>query len=175
MTSDSNNDLDWSAFCYLADEMSPAEAAAFEDRLATDQPAREALAKAVELTQLIAAADSSPAALVSPPRRHTAGSRQRLTWIALAGLACSVLVALCSSAFIHRARQAQLAAAWSETQTQMQAAAEPDVWALGTQSPPDLEDELVATSDISVDEVMVETPSWLDAAVAGAVEDSSGD
>lgn len=44
------SDLDLLAFCYLTDDLSPAAKEAFELRLATEQPLREALARAVGLS-----------------------------------------------------------------------------------------------------------------------------
>jgi hypothetical protein len=48
--SEMETDLDLLAFCYLTDDLSPAAKEAFELRLATEQPLREALARAVELS-----------------------------------------------------------------------------------------------------------------------------
>jgi anti-sigma factor RsiW len=52
-----NNDADlyWTAFQYVADELQPDDAAAFERRLETDQTAREAVARVVELSQTVRA------------------------------------------------------------------------------------------------------------------------
>jgi anti-sigma factor RsiW len=52
-----NNDADlcWTAFQYVADELRPDDAAAFERRLETDQIAREAVARVVELSQTVRA------------------------------------------------------------------------------------------------------------------------
>jgi len=55
-------DLDWAAFCYAVGELDAAAAENFELRLAGDQRAREALARAVELCQAVAAAESLAAA-----------------------------------------------------------------------------------------------------------------
>ena len=43
------SDLDWMAFCYVADELSGLQLAEFESRLETDQEAREAVAQAMAL------------------------------------------------------------------------------------------------------------------------------
>ena len=43
-------DLDWRAFCYLSEELSPAERAQFEAELATDLTACEALARMTQVT-----------------------------------------------------------------------------------------------------------------------------
>jgi ferric-dicitrate binding protein FerR (iron transport regulator) len=53
--SERENQLEWTAFCYASGDLSPAEAEQFEMRLEGDQEAREALARAVELTQVVAA------------------------------------------------------------------------------------------------------------------------
>jgi len=45
--------LDWLAFRYLVDELTPVEVEQFERRLAGDQAAREAVARAVRLVELI--------------------------------------------------------------------------------------------------------------------------
>lgn len=47
------SDLDWLAFRYVAGEMTDAETLDWEERLATDQTAREAVAAAVELCQAV--------------------------------------------------------------------------------------------------------------------------
>jgi anti-sigma factor RsiW len=49
-------ELDWLAFQYISGELTPAESEAFENRLATDQFARERLAAAVELAGSVAGA-----------------------------------------------------------------------------------------------------------------------
>ena len=46
----SESNLDWLAFCYLAEELSVEDRMAFESQLEHDQLAREALARAVELS-----------------------------------------------------------------------------------------------------------------------------
>jgi hypothetical protein len=55
---DGLDELDWLAFRYVAGEMSGEEAATFEFRLADDQYAREAVSRAVGLTQRLADAKS---------------------------------------------------------------------------------------------------------------------
>ncbi|MCI0359075.1 MAG: hypothetical protein L0211_11405 [Planctomycetaceae bacterium] len=50
------DDLDLAAFRYVAGEMSPDEAIAFEARLADDQPARESVGRAVALAERLAEA-----------------------------------------------------------------------------------------------------------------------
>ena len=89
-TQECHNDLDWAAFCYAAGELSPDEVADFELRLAEDQGAREALARAVELTQAVAAAETLEPVVSVRSERSLWG--RRLAWMAI-GAAASLLAA----------------------------------------------------------------------------------
>src|SRR5581483_4686106 len=99
MTIDPTHDLDWLAFCYAAGELDPREAEAFEARLADDQVVREALARAVELTQVVAAAETQSPDFVSPAAHTNLDWSRRLSWMAVGGLA-SVLIALLWSGLV---------------------------------------------------------------------------
>jgi len=175
MTNDKQ--LDWLAFCYAAGELSAAEAEAFELRLAEEQPAREALARAVELTQVAAAAEAQPTVVLSSSRSHSTW-KTRVAWMAVGGLA-SLLAAFLFTGKLHfrlpwqSSKQVQLAAAWSETRTQFKSNAELGLW---TAEPPraDEGDDLLAATASPMDEVSDETPSWLNAAL-GIVPDSDND
>jgi hypothetical protein len=64
---DECDELDLLAFRYVAGEMAPHEACAFEARLVDDQAAREAVSRAVGLTQrLVEAGPSAPQAVPMP-------------------------------------------------------------------------------------------------------------
>jgi hypothetical protein len=91
------NDHDWLAFRYVAGEMTVEEAAEFECLLSENQPAREAVAAAVQLSQAVelAARNARPdrQEVVPAPRGHRALTwRQRLVWASI-GAAASLLVA----------------------------------------------------------------------------------
>ena len=60
MTKVNDANLLWHAFRYIADELSADETEQFEARLADDQVAREAVARAVELSQAIATLPTEP-------------------------------------------------------------------------------------------------------------------
>lgn len=77
-------ELEWAAFRYTCGELDEAEALAFEDLLATDQQAREALAAAVGLAQAVRRAEG---AVVPMPTSRLRSRR------ALFAAAASVLVA----------------------------------------------------------------------------------
>lgn len=92
------SDLDWQAFAYWSDELSPSERARFEARLADDQEAREALARAVELSYAVAAVESLS---VTPAERQpNRRSRRLVAWSV--GFAASALALLLGLAIGQR-------------------------------------------------------------------------
>src|SRR4051794_11408610 len=121
MTTENKNDLDWLAFCYTAGELNAVDAEQFEARLADDQRAREALARAVQLTQTVAAAETQ-FDLVMPARRTESDWKRRVSWMAIGGLA-SLLVALLWSGLVgptwhsRGGSRSQLAMAWNQTRS----------------------------------------------------------
>jgi hypothetical protein len=163
------HELDWSAFCYAAGEMNEAEAAAFELRLSDDQSAREALARAVELTQVVASAESlQPMVAVRSPSSQWS---RRLGWMAI-GSAASLLVALLWSGAgpwfagswrggetVASGEQTRLADAWSQTRQEL-ADGESELW-----YPKHASDSDAVIPTIEADELDSATPAWLTAAV----------
>jgi hypothetical protein len=137
------NELEWSAFCYAAGELSAPEAALFEQRLATDQAAREALARTIELTQAVAAAETLEPVTVRPSGRSFGG--RRIAWLAI-GTAAAVLVAvIVGEAMVENgnigtrltglvgsrpaaADARELAAAWSQTRRELADASDANLW-----------------------------------------------
>jgi hypothetical protein len=112
--------LDWEAFRYIANEMTSAEVAAFEQLLATDQAAREAVATAVEISQTIHTAESlatTPIATAVSPAWFAP-----VAWASLGAAACLAIVGLSSHIFLSTPQKmignapasAALAEAWSE-------------------------------------------------------------
>jgi hypothetical protein len=92
------NDYDWHAFRYVAGEMTPDEIVGFEGVLGESQPAREAVAAAVQLSQTVKLAakwvrpDSTPQVVPLPSGRRSLGWRQRIIWASI-GAAASLFVA----------------------------------------------------------------------------------
>lgn len=172
------NQLDWSAFCYAAGEMNPAESEQFEARLADDQNAREALARAVELTQTVVAAESQADSFVVPAGRHAADWTTRLSWMAIGGLA-SVVIALVWSGAIQISptgpseKQLALASAWTQARADIAQAKEDGLWSPATWAAlGETEEELLAWSDASADSPLGDAPSWMTAALAGLADQS---
>ncbi|HEY2839493.1 MAG TPA: hypothetical protein VGJ26_10100 [Pirellulales bacterium] len=167
-------DLDWQAWLYVAGELAEADRAAFEARLLTDCAACEAVARAVELLDLMAAATpaivrataisaqgpllSQPGAAdfapeVVPVGAVSQGNRwsQRVSWMALGAAAClAVMLA---------GRTWQLERAWQPGES-------PDV-AMGDNS-----EESAALDDDARTLAVVWTDLWnMDDALAAADSD----
>jgi hypothetical protein len=172
---DRTNQLDWQAFCYAAGELNAPETEQFEALLADDQAAREALARAVELTQTIAAAESQCGDLVVPSSQRRAAWSTRLSWMAIGGLA-SVLLAMLWSGVIgptyrtaerslHAQSRQNLALAWYETRAEIANVREAGLWPMPAGGN-DTDDE--AAADFRADNSSLdEAPSWMTAAVIG--------
>lgn len=71
---DSGDELFWTAFQYAVGELAEGEAARFEERLADDQSAREALSSAVALLEEVRVAESVAAPVYESPTCEVAGS-----------------------------------------------------------------------------------------------------
>jgi hypothetical protein len=91
-------DLFWQAFRYASNEMTPAERSEFDSLLATNQGAREAVARVVELEGLVLTAESLPAkarGLVRPSGGSYGAPNywvQPVGWISLGAAACLAVV-----------------------------------------------------------------------------------
>lgn len=177
--------IDWQAFCYVSNELSAEERLAFEESLAIDQVAREALARAVELTRAVAAAESQESPLATPLESAVvikAGSNwtRRISWMAL-GAAASLLAAVLLSNFGDAdsvstlvnphgdQSNRELASAWSETRADL--APRETSWSSSELS--ELTEELAtayASADESAEAVAAETPSWMTAALLAQAE-----
>ena len=185
------NELEWTAFCYASGELSPAEAEQFETRLADEQEAREALARAVELTQLAAAAESSCGELVAPAVSKRTSWTTRLSWMAIGGLASLVLAMVWSGGLSRlgfgpensriTGENDALASAWSDTRGVLRDSTE-----IGPLHPlaaanSEADDDQPAVAEISADELAVaDAPTWMTIAIEGLAgemmdQDESGD
>jgi len=169
------NEIDWLAFCYAADELTEPEVAAFELRLADDQAAREALARAVELTQVVATAESLEPVVAL--RSQSSSWIKRLAWMAI-GSAASLLVALVwsnagswfSGKSIAAADQSRLAVAWSQMRQEL-AESDSDLWYpkhLAAGETASREEQPQSPSDPGDTDLLDSAaPSWMTAAVEG--------
>jgi len=171
------NELDWLAFCYAAGELSGDEAAQFEARLADNQEAREALARAVELSQAVAAVEAQSGNLVAPVARTQSEWNARLSWMAIGGVA-SLLIALLWSGALDlagprrgTANQRELALAWNMTRSELADVKEAGLWL-----PSSVHDEDDLSAEAMIDDMGIdESPSWLTAAVFARADESSNE
>jgi hypothetical protein len=163
-----DEDLDLLAFRYIAGELTPAESEPFEQRLADDQAAREAVARAVDLAQAVASAPADtvplPTTHHSPLTTHTAAAHRRLRpvrWIAAA--AAVVLGLLGIQFFKGPSDQTTLAKVWASLRLGQ------DVQ--DVVETPNL--DLIAESEESAidDEDDLTVPGWMMEAVAGSDPD----
>lgn len=86
-------DREWLAFRYIAGELDDEQVAAFESELETSQVAREAVARAVELSQAIALAQSHEVEPLEVCSRGSGGRQSfasAIGWLGAAAVAASV-------------------------------------------------------------------------------------
>lgn len=166
---DPQDDLFWLAFRYAHEELSPAEAEAFEERLTDDLAACEAVARAVELRELLQAASieaSGPSRLAERPAAARGESKstwmQPVGWLALGAAACLAAVmawqAWPSVPGQPHLANATLALAWAKTQADLPHGLDDT----GEELAEDV--ELADAADVEHD-----PPSWMLAAVSGRV------
>lgn len=101
---DAQPELAWEAFCYVSGEMTFAEEDVFEQRLAEDQAAREAVAEAVSIVQGVQAAERWQAAQVQAFPQPASRWTRVAAWSSLAAVAAAVLVMILTAD--HRANVA---------------------------------------------------------------------
>jgi hypothetical protein len=197
MTTEERNDLDWLAFRYIADELADAERAEFEQQLVDSQPAREAVAGAVELTEAIAVAGAVEELVVASAtvagRAQRTGWLRRVAWVATGAVACLALVFVCQGFVIGPMASLQtdessesgvskrkpispdLAIAWSQTRTDLAIASDGSwSWPLADETPDVADDFPVAV--VPAEGVSpVAAPDWMMAAVSGMMSKSNAD
>ncbi len=162
MQTNERDELDWLAFRYISNEMTATEADAFEQRLANDQLAREAVARAVDLVQAVAdlpadvvslaTTQHSPFAARSIRPRRVLGLK---TWIAAAAAAI-VIAALGQQLLRDSSDESALAKVWAKMRS-------------GHDANDSSDRELLADSEDSMldDEADLTVPAWLIEAVGG--------
>jgi len=109
------SDVDWTAFQYLAGELNDEAAHGFEACLESDQGAREALARAVQLSQAVAVVEAtrqpSIHAVVPASDQTNPIWMAPTAWLAIAALACVAVLAFVSiPKHVPRGRSIDLAA-----------------------------------------------------------------
>ncbi len=116
-----SDDLNWQAYLYAADELSPQLAESFEQRLAEDQPTRDALVQAVQLEMLLK--QTSPS--VDRSADHRPEPRQLVDWLSVIATVAACLLLAITLSIAGRSggdqtaqkeieQAEQLVAAWSD-------------------------------------------------------------
>jgi hypothetical protein len=181
-------ELDWLAFQYVAGEFTADESANFEQQLATDQSAREAVARAVELCESTAVAFglSSVSSAASAKR-----NRLRPAIFAACGIAAALAILVTLAGLTQRwlgmnsnghqiadrhGEVRELAMAWATARAVPSETADVVEETDGGLSGdiPTVDSSAVELAAIDSDEVeSIETPSWMLIAVAGLSENGS--
>ena len=178
--------LDMLAFRYLAEELSVAEREQFELQLATDQAAREAVARMVEYSSAIRLAIVSQArelgGVALPQRREEGTSRSAAATAVAIGSSLALLLAIAmwlppfevrdgvgESSSSGDSQVTELALAWAETRSQIRSAHEVAVDDEWTAELP----EGLSDLDESAEATHFQAPGWMLAAVAGLTDDTA--
>ena len=158
------DELAWLAFQYVAGEFTSADANAFEERLATDQAAREAVADAVALFHAVCAAEAT-----APVVAKQSDRMQTLVWRAVIAIAAAVLLALTlnlnpfADHSPNVASSSALADAWTSVRRDFASDEQPTPSISASAILTDAELAL-AEDDLAMS---TEAPSWMTAAVLG--------
>lgn len=130
--SETNDNLSWSAFRYVANELDAVKAREFESLLMTDQAAREAVANAVEETTRIRQVLAGAVVVTGASQRSNWSHQTTRVAVVAVGSCLTLLLALflvrsslpISGEVVQQASEsdllvspAQLAYAWAETRT----------------------------------------------------------
>lgn len=174
--SETKDNLSWSAFRYVANELDAAEASEFESLLLTEQAAREAVADAVEETTRIRRALAGAVVVTGASQRSNWSHQKTRVAVVTIGSCLTLLLALffvrsstpISGDVVHQAIEsdssvspAQLAYAWAEARngsTELQPA-------IGGEFTETFDSVLSGPLDSESEQSLV-APSWMLAALA---------
>jgi len=173
--SEIQDQLNWLAFRFVANELDATEASEFESLLVTDQAAREAVARAVEETTQIRQALAGAAVVAAASQRSNWRRKTNRVTIVAVGSCLTLLLAVClvrsplsiTGGVAYQVDEsdfsnspAQLAYAWAEARggaTELQPATNPVL-------ADSLDVVLIAAVDSDFEQSLV-TPSWMLAAL----------
>lgn len=159
MSHQDSADLEWFAFQYVSDELPAAEAARFEDRLAGDQAAREAVAESMLLLQAVAAG----ARIASPAPHRT--WLQPAAWAAIGAAACLAII------FAIRSLPRDPVVAQRPQAADLTSAELALVWAQNSSFEDPSSAEVAAEEDLSLAaDADVIVPVWMLEALSGSEE-----
>jgi len=183
MNGKQREDLDWTAFRYVAAELSPAESRQFEDRLEQDQEAREAVGRVVEVTCAVRSLDWDTARPVTRVRRLRPWYGRRGVQVAV-GLALGLMVALLvwgprsgeqrgtrEDHFATASPPAELAVVWSQAHTELNTRQDDAAGGWRWSGLGDRETDVPSSTD---EEAAPDTPDWMIAGVVAMESEKEG-
>lgn len=163
--SDANELLENLALRYVAGELNDTELTQFEEQLASDQQAREAVAEAVAVSQLAYAAFERDESLRrSPTVKHATSTSLRPSWGTAGVLAGAVAVLLLGS-WLARDRSAPEEELVAESESVAL------VWAEVVGADNELLNPVVYHDDLDSELIDVQDASWMLAALSGIDEE----
>ena len=186
-----SGDLDWLAFCYIADELEPMAKAEFEQRLEHDQAARDAIVDAMTLAAAIHQSQTDPVAQLTSQPTVPLDSASRRQWVAAPRFvfAASVTLALVTAAWFwltvesskRFAAENELAIAWvtvadltdSDGPESPANSLEIELWE-ADESPDEFDERTLPRVDSDEDDVDEGSTDWLVLALEdlGSLEDA---
>lgn len=156
-------DVDWLAFQYVSDELPAEEAAQFEQRLAGDQAAREAVAEAMLLVQAVSAG-----AKIASPAAAGRNWLQHAGWAAVGAAACLAVILVIRDRPQEAAQRPQAADLTSAELALVWAQNGP--YGAGETSESAAEEDAGLAADTREIEREFVVPAWMLEAVSGAAE-----
>lgn len=164
-------DLEWLAFQYVSDDLPAGEVAPFEERLASDQAAREAVAQAMLLLQAVTAG-----ARVAAPAPRQRFWLQQAGWAAVGAAACLAIVFVARPAPRETSLPHDIAVAERPQAADLTSAELALVWAMqysasgsGLEDRLEVDEDLSLTADAREDRDVV-VPPWMLEALSGSDE-----
>jgi hypothetical protein len=165
--------LQWTAFLYISGELSSENALEFERLLVEDQSAREAVASAVELVQMVGLVGPEAESLGILTKRTQ--FRRRITWAVSMAAAAALILAVLIPTFRATGKVEPDASAVALTWSGLRDGINADWKAVvaGPDPSESTDSPLLADSDLA-DETATERPlpSWLLSAASGPRTDS---
>lgn len=87
-------EMEWNAFRYIANEMSSEESLAFEQQLADNQQAREAVARSVQIMEAVSTPSSTVAILETVPNQRQSRRKIAFCFVSAVTLSCLAVIAI---------------------------------------------------------------------------------
>jgi hypothetical protein len=168
------NDLNWTAYRYVSGEMADGELAAFEQQLADDQQARDAVVNAVKLMDAVAVAESKLDAPMIPSLRY-------MTWLQRFETHVAMAAALLIAVVFWMSRPAEKNVARLDSTDPAAASADDvrsdvlSVWSDLNSTTDRDDDNAIDVESVAADDAELDVPGWMIAALTPATSNGPDD